>query len=251
MKQDWIFDQGHYRRITDARVDFLNQWLPDLIATRGLKNGLDIGCGVGEFSCYLAGLGLEVVAFDGRSQNVEEAERRHEGIKFIVHNIEDSTVKNLGQFDLVLCFGFLYHLENPFLAIRNLYALTKKVLLIESMVTPDRFPAATLVDEEISEDQSLNYVTFIPSESGLVKMLHCAGFPYVYFSVILPDHEDFHETCEFHRKRTIIVASKIPVELPFLSQIAEPALRNLWLKPVGHRLNRFYRFLRKVWRNKI
>ncbi len=250
MKQDWIFDQRHYRHITNARINFLNKWLPDLITAQGLKSALDVGCGVGDFSRYLTGLGLEVVAFDGRAKNVEEAQRRYEGIKFIVHDIEKSAVKKLGTFDLLLCFGFLYHLENPFLAIRNLHGLTRKIMLIESMITPSSVPNASLVDEWPSEDQSLNYVTLVPSESGLVKMLYRAGFPYLYSSLILPDHIDFHDTLESRRKRTIIVASKVPLQLPFLRIVPEPTTKNLWLKPMGSYFSRLYRFLRRPLREK-
>ena len=39
----------------------------------------------------------------------------------------------LGEFDLVLCFGLLYHLENPMRTIRHLRALTGQGLLLESM----------------------------------------------------------------------------------------------------------------------
>lgn len=251
MKKEWAFDMEHYTRITGARINFLNQWLPDLITSQGLKSALDVGCGVGYFSHYLAGLGLEVVALDGRQENVSEAQIRYPNIKFIVKNVEDFAVKELGSYDLTLCFGLLYHLENPFLAIRNLYALTGKILLIESMVTPSSFPVASLVDEVYSEDQSLNYVALVLSESGLVKMLYRVGFPYVYASVISPNHEDFHETHEFHRKRTILFTGKMPIELPFLRLIPEPPTKNLWLKPLGYRKNRFYRFLRKPWREKV
>lgn len=251
MDKTLAFDKEHYLRITEARMNFLNRWLPDFITSQDLKNALDVGCGVGYFSHYLAGLGLEVVALDSRPENIAEAKLRHQNIRFIVHNVEDPSVQGIGSFDLTLCFGFLYHLENPFLAVRNLHALTKTILLIESMVTPSPFPAASLVDEGPSEDQALNYIAFVLSESGLVKMLYRAGFPYVYISSIFPNHPDFDETYEFHRKRTILVAAKVPLNFSFLHLFPEPATKNLWLKPLEHRLNRFYRFLQKPWEEKV
>ena len=44
------------------------------------------------------------------------------------YNVEDPQVRELGASDLVLCPGLLYHLENPFQAIRNLHALTARIL---------------------------------------------------------------------------------------------------------------------------
>lgn len=250
MEKGWAFDTEHYTRISESQIEFSNQFLPDLIAVQGLKSALDVGCGVGYFSNYLSKLGLEVSAFDGRPENVKEAQIRHRDVKFLVLNVEDSAVKELGSFDLIFCFGLLYHLENPFLAIRNLYHIAGKMLIVESMVIPRRFPSASLVNEGPSEDQSLNFTAFIPSESCLVKMLYCAGFPYVYGSVFSPKHEDYHETYQFHRKRTILVAAKIPLELSFLCPVREPVTENLWLKPLGDHLYRLYRFLRRPWREK-
>jgi SAM-dependent methyltransferase len=245
MKQMLPFDKEHYTKINQARLNFLEQWLPRLITAHGLKNVLDVGCGVGSFSQYLVSLGLQVKALDARSENISVAQKRHPDIKFFVEDIENPTVKKLGSFDLTFCFGLLYHLENPFLAVRNLQALTEKVLLIESMVTPASFPSARLVDERINEDQSMNYIAFIPSELGLIKMLYSSGFRYVYLSKMLPYHEDFRECAELHQKRTVIVASKFALEVPFLQRVDEPATIDPWIKTLGSQLNRVRRFLTK------
>jgi SAM-dependent methyltransferase len=244
MVKEFIFDRPHTIDITKARIDFLNNRLPDLLRTYNVKNALDIGCGVGYFSRYLRDLRIEVTGLDGRTDNIREAQRRHPDINFIIQDIEDLSVRKLGLFDLVFCFGLLYHLENPFLAIRNLHALTKNILMIESMICPSSNPVARLIDEGNTEDQSLNYIALVPSESGLIKMLYRGGFPYVYLSDVMPDHEEFRQTYEFHRRRTILIAGKVPVNLPCLRPVANAETSNPWLRPLGHQLNRFYRFLR-------
>ena len=61
----------------------------------------------------------------------------------------------LGKFDLVLCFGLLYHLENPLLAVRHLRSLTEKCLLLESMGVPDNKPSMLLREEPSEFDQGL------------------------------------------------------------------------------------------------
>ena len=70
---------------------------------------------------------------------------------------------SLGRFDLVFCFGLLYHLENPLLAIRHLRAMTEKVLLVEGVIFPGDEPTMGLVDEAPSEDQRASItLRFIP-----------------------------------------------------------------------------------------
>jgi hypothetical protein len=41
--------------------------------------------------------------------------------------VEDLSLRDIGTVDLVLSVGLLYHLENPFRAIRNFHALTGKL----------------------------------------------------------------------------------------------------------------------------
>ena len=56
--------------------------------------------------------------------------------KFQSKNIkfEYNNIYKLGdeQFDFVFCFGVLYHLRNPYLALENLYKTTKETLIIET-----------------------------------------------------------------------------------------------------------------------
>ncbi len=52
-------------------------------------------------------------------------------------NIEKSVNKDLGTFDLVMCFGVLYHLKSPLLAVQNLMKLVKSngIILVETAIS--------------------------------------------------------------------------------------------------------------------
>ena len=101
-------------------------------------------------------------------------------MEFRVADAEDGRVGSLGKFDLTLCFGLLYHLENPFAAIRNLFALTAKVALLEAMCLPGDEPVLGVREEGPTEDQALRYIALYPTENCLVKLLYRSGFPFVY-----------------------------------------------------------------------
>src|SRR5262249_29215633 len=150
--------------------------LPELRAALHLETSLDAGCGVGFFAQILQESGLHVQAFDGRLENVIEARRRFPKIAFAQRDVEDAGIAELGEFDLVLCFGLLYHVENPMLAIRHLRAMTKTALLLESMCAPGSGTGMVMRDEPDQDDQSLTDVAMYPSEGCLVKMLYRAGF---------------------------------------------------------------------------
>jgi len=121
LKNQTIFDK--YGTINDRREEFLQKTLADLIPHHGLRTAMDVGCGVGYFSNVLSRMALNVAAFDGRDENVTEARKRYPDIAFSRYDIEDARVLELEPRDFVLCFGLLYHLENPFRAIRIYFPL--------------------------------------------------------------------------------------------------------------------------------
>jgi SAM-dependent methyltransferase len=202
-----VFDGRHYELLNRARGDAAMKLLSAVARPMNLTTAVDIGCGIGYFSALLHSLGLHVTAVDGRRENVEEAARRYPQIPFRTANAEDAGLSGLGKFDLTFCFGLLYHLENPFIAIRNLRAMTKSILLAESVIYQSTEPAMFLVDEAAEDDQGLQHIAFYPTEACLIKMLYSAGFAYVYRLAEPPNHEDFCTGDQTRRVRTFLVAS--------------------------------------------
>jgi SAM-dependent methyltransferase len=203
------FDNETALAYVRVRQKFISELLDSIRGQVTLGSAIDLGCGVGYFSQFLAKRGLHVTAVDGREENVSEGQRRHPGITFLARNAEDPHLSDLGTFDLGLCVGLLYHLENPFQAIRNLYALTNKVLVVESMCIPGGEPRLLLLVEGRQNNQGLNHVAFYPTEFCLIKMLGFAGFPRVYRFRKLPPDRQFNSTLLRKRSRTFLVASKV------------------------------------------
>jgi SAM-dependent methyltransferase len=223
------FDLPGALSINEKRRAVLERILTDMERQRPLKTALDVGCGFGYFADVLAGRGLQVLGVDARSENVAEAARRSPNIEWRVGDIEDPDTRALGEFDLVLCFGLLYHLENPFRAIRNLAALTRSVLICESVVAPTGRVSAVLYEENQIQDQALRYIALIPTEGFLVKCLYQAGFPFVYRARRLPDHHEFRAALWRHRRRTVLVASRTPLQETTLRLVPEPSAERYYL----------------------
>jgi len=249
------FDQRHYVKLIRARGETIRRVVAELRQALGLRSALDAGCGVGFFSQILQECGLDVSGFDGRTENVAEARRRFPGIAFEQGDVESGEILKLGTFDLTLCFGLLYHLENPMLAIRRLRALTGKGLLLESMCIPGSQAGMVLREEPAAADQSLREIGLYPSEACLVKMLYRAGFGAVYRVAELPDHDDFRDTPEHARRRTVLFASPSAVHVPGFAVISESREEaDPWSKDspsmaastLAHRLRRFARQPRKA-----
>lgn len=248
------FDQKEYRQLIEARGETIRHVVKRLKPALKLSNAVDAGCGVGFYSKTLMECGLNACGFDGRGENVAEARHRYPQIPFERGDIEDRGILQLGRFDFVLCFGLLYHLENPLQAIRNLRGLTEKCLLLESMCLPEWKPSMLLREEPRQEDQSLTDVALYASEGSLVKMLYRAGFRMVYRVIPLPDHDDFRETTEHRRRRTVLLASYEAIDVAGFRLIPEThKAEDPWAKKPAAKAtlpDRIGRFLASPTRNK-
>lgn len=208
----WIFDSPDTRRITAARLAWLQENLRAIQEQLPLRTVLDVGCGVGYFSEALHRLGYEVTGVDGRAENVAEACRRHPHISFHTANLEDRRVKEIGTFDAIVCFGLLYHLENPLAAMRNFCAMVRHVMFIESVCLPDARPVLLIRDEGTVVDQGLHLLGVYPSSAAVVKMAYRTGFRAVYKTRKKPPHGDFIGRPWRKPLRSVFVASKRELE---------------------------------------
>jgi hypothetical protein len=85
---------------------------------------------------------------------------------------------SLGTFDVVLFLGVLYHLRDPFAALRRLRLLTKQVALVEtaaiSIEGQDDRPLLEFTPGAEVKNDPTNW--FFPNEKGAIALLHAAGF---------------------------------------------------------------------------
>ncbi|MBI4478424.1 MAG: methyltransferase domain-containing protein [Acidobacteria bacterium] len=101
---------------------------------------LDIGCHEGFYSIAMARQGVgTVVGLDVRQSNLRRARFVAETlqlpqISFWHANVERLDLEELGEFELTLLLGVLYHLENPMHCLRNVARLTKELCIIETQV---------------------------------------------------------------------------------------------------------------------
>ena len=118
----------------DPRHLFDHLALPDL---RG-KRVLDVGTRDGFFAFACEKLGAEVVAIDHTdpantgfmaARTILESK-----VEYVQANVYTLEPEKLGSFDVILFLGVLYHLRHPLLALDRLRALSRGLLLVESLV---------------------------------------------------------------------------------------------------------------------
>ena len=78
------------------------------------KSVLEVGAGIGLLTGYLEAKGCSVLSTDGRPGNVRAMEKLFPWRTVGVVDLDlISDVTKLGKFDVVFCYGVLYHLKEP------------------------------------------------------------------------------------------------------------------------------------------
>jgi SAM-dependent methyltransferase len=194
--------EGERRRIHDLEV---GAWP----AITGLFGGtlegrsvLDVGCNSGGHSLLAVrsgakrALGIDVVDRYVEQANFVKRALDEDALEFRLMAIEDVEAEAVGTFDLVLCFGVLFHLENPVLALRKLAAVTERAMVIDTNIASGKRPnwRQRIVGPPNPENLSTSLwrapegaVQLMPTESALLRLLEFLGFQSIER---LPPHPD-------------------------------------------------------------
>jgi ubiquinone/menaquinone biosynthesis C-methylase UbiE len=191
---------------------------------------IDVGCHEGFYSVAMVRKGVrQVRGIDLRESNLVKARFVAEvlGLRNIFYeqgNCEDLPDEHIGQYELCLFLGLLYHLENPMLCLRNISRITSELCVIETQVVDEVEGAAewgarqwtrpyhgvlALIDEsgEFNQENAetgASPLATCPSPNALRFMLQQAGFRRVEFVEPRPGAYEQHA----RGKRVVCAAYK-------------------------------------------
>ena len=113
-KWDQRYAEGAYAE-RDWPSDWLQTWLPEvtsnLPASESAGRALDLACGLGRNSRYLAKHGMKVTGVDISAQALERAARLAQAEDLVIdwqqHDLEAGLPLDLGQFQLIVLFRYV------------------------------------------------------------------------------------------------------------------------------------------------
>lgn len=213
------------QHVHDTRLAMMQKCLKSVYGdTAKGHSAIDLACHQGFFSHHLAALGHDsVLGIDARQQHVDDASLICEAMEqsqaqFSRRDVFSLSAETDGQFDTVLMFGLLYHLENPVGALRVAKALCKKVCLVETQVGPHvsgqldwghyefvkpmmgSFAVIDESDETHGPEMSTLGICLAPSTQTLMWIMQRIGFSRVE---LLKPPEDSYEQIR-HGKRVMV-----------------------------------------------
>jgi SAM-dependent methyltransferase len=214
----------------------INQARQDHLASLGLdlegKRVLEVGAGIGLHTPFFLERRCSVVVTDGNPENVAEIRRRQPGLDVQLVDLElDEPLHRLGQFDLVYCYGLLYHLQHPADALARLAEVCTGQILLETCVSAGRFDEVLFLRDFVSNNQAVSGIGCRPTRRWVVNRLR-ETMGHAYLPRSQPAHRDFPTDWDLPPTqllyRATFVGSKRPLALPTLTEdipTRQPALR--------------------------
>lgn len=175
---------------------------PIIGSNYGSHSVIDVACHQGYFASHLARKGCQVLGIDARPEHVADTTliaRAYglDNLRAEQHDINTLCPADLGQFDVTLMLGLLYHIENPVGAIRLARALTRTACVIETQVVPNMtgivdwgsyqfqrplvasFGIIDETEETHAPEASTTGICITPSYEALLFLMRKLGFPRV------------------------------------------------------------------------
>ncbi len=193
------------------------------------RSVLELGAGIGDHSIFFLDRGCTVTAVEPRAENVEvigarmrelpEAwdPKRLRVVQAAVEHLDD--LPDLDTYDIVHCYGLLYHLAEPRRVLTSAANRCRDVLLLETKVGV-RHRATEIQEDRENPTNSVDGMASLMTRDEVLA--HLAGlFPHVYVPSVSVAHEQFPFDWDrvpetLWPVRAVFIAARSPLSLPTL-----------------------------------
>uniref|UniRef100_A0A832H0W9 Class I SAM-dependent methyltransferase n=1 Tax=Oscillatoriales cyanobacterium SpSt-402 TaxID=2282168 RepID=A0A832H0W9_9CYAN len=211
------FHSEYYQRHNQKRLEHL----ASLDLPIAGSSVLEVGAGVGDHTGFFLERNCQVVSVEARSENLAILRSRYPNLDVRRLDLDCPTITFEQPFDIVYCYGLLYHLKEPATAIAYMAQNCRGMLLLETCVSFGSGDHINLCEEIDNPTQSFSGQGCRPTRSWVYNQLKQC-FEYVYMPITQPDHEDFPIDWNFAPpegvplSRSIFIASCQKLENPLL-----------------------------------
>lgn len=213
------FHSNHYLRHNARRLEHLASLR---ISVAGMSV-LEVGAGIGDHTHFYIDRGCTVTMTDAREENLALLRRRYPSCSVHCHDMDSPRRIEGAPFELVHCYGLLYHLSKPSDALTFLSENASRMLFLETCVSFGEDEDVHLTGERRSSStQAYSGVGCRPSRGWLLRRLS-ELFEYVYVPRTQPCHNEFPldwtnpESHSAPLQRAVFIASRLKLDNDILS----------------------------------
>jgi SAM-dependent methyltransferase len=118
----------------------INYFIPSPLDERQKMRVVDLGCLEAGYSVEFAKMGFDTLGIEARKENIEKCNYVKSNLSLPNLNFAQDDVRNLsnyGKFDITLCYGLLYHLNDPSQFLKQIGDCTTKMLILNTHFAPE------------------------------------------------------------------------------------------------------------------
>ena len=181
------FHSFHYLRHNARRLEHLASLQLPLAG----KTVLEVGAGTGDHTHFFNDRGCQVLVTDARAENLDVIRQRYPQLTVRQLDMEQPQLPGDEKFDVVYCYGLLYHLSHPAQAIEFMARRSRGLLLLETCVSFGDDAQVNLCDEDPEEpSQAFSGRGCRPTRPWVFAEIR-RYFPFSYMPRTQPWHEEF------------------------------------------------------------
>lgn len=194
-----------------------NQRRQEHLASLGLSiagsSVLEVAAGVGDHTSFFLDRGCTVVSTEVRPENLQLLRARYPGLRVQLLDLDDPQGFTNESFDIVYCYGALYHLTRPAEALSFMSRCCRGLLLLETCVSIGSKELVNVCEEpKQNPTQSVRGQGCRPTRLWIFNQLKM-HFNFVYLPTTQPNHEEFPIDWTIPKQpniltRSIFIASK-------------------------------------------
>lgn len=216
------FRSDHYLRINARRLEHLAALGLPLSRTRVCE----LGAGVGDLTGFFLDRACNVLSLEGREANAAVYRERYAHEPNAEVRVCDlNQPPTLGErFDVVFCYGLLYHLRDPRACFNWIDDHCGRMLILSTCVSPEDNDAINPTSEDATfHSQALDGKACRPSRTWLYLALR-RMFPFAYTVRTQPNHDEFPldwsdpSPSQTGLHRAVFVASRTALDVPTLHE---------------------------------
>jgi hypothetical protein len=214
-----VFSSRHYQQHNQRRLEHLASLKLDLYG----KSVLEVGAGTGDLTSFFLDRKCEVTAIDGRPENVALLSDHHPSVHTACLDLdppdEDHPLFD-EHYDVLFCYGLLYHLSKPH-GLLNVICPLANICLLETCVSAGQLDELNPCKEDGSiASQSLNSLGCRPTRYWVYHQLR-RYYQHVYTCYTQPSHKEFplnwrNLDSTLTLSRAVFVAANTPIDCPDL-----------------------------------
>ena len=215
-----VFQSDDYQRHNQRRLEHL----ASLRLNLGHQTVLEVGAGIGDHTQFFLDRQCQVTSLEARADNLAILQARFPQVQAILLDLDAPDANDsagLPLFDIVYCYGLLYHLAQPAAGLQWMAQHCQHLLLLETCVQVGEAEQINLCSENIADPtQSFSGQGCRPSRSWVYGQLK-QHFEFVYLPTTQPNHEQFPldwtvKPTGTELTRAIFIGSRQPLNDPVL-----------------------------------